>query len=107
VCGSGYPHVDLKYLPQITDEEKAPPSLRGDRPFYPRVFVHIYSAIATASARWFLRDLHHAVSMKMTRVLTDNVQYRENLVAWVSRSWGIGLPRYLETVAQTGSTVKK
>jgi putative transposase len=42
-----------------------------------------------------------------TALFVDNVLCRENLAVWVSRSWSIRLPGRPDTVAQTGSAVKK
>lgn len=65
-------HIDIKYLPQMADE---------DRPRYlfvaidratHWVFVRMYPAQTAANARRFLHDLARAAPMKITRVLTDN-----------------------------------
>jgi transposase InsO family protein len=68
----GYLHVDVKYLPQMADEDRRRYIFvvidRATR----WVFVRIYPAQTAANARRFLRDLERAAPMKITRVLTDN-----------------------------------
>jgi hypothetical protein len=44
---------------------------------------------------------------RIREIRTDNVLCRENLAVWISRSWSIRLPGRPDTVAQTGSAVKK
>ncbi len=65
-------HIDVKYLPQMADEEKRRYLFvvidRATR----RVFVRIHPAKTAANARRFLRDLERAAPMRITRVLTDN-----------------------------------
>jgi transposase InsO family protein len=82
----GYLHIDVKYLPQMADEERrvratyaaaSAATVRAhlfvaiDRATR-WVFVRIYPAKTAANARRFLRDLERAAPMKITRVLTDN-----------------------------------
>ena len=78
----GYLHIDVKYLPQMADEERrvraayaatVRPHLfvaidRATR----WVFVRVYPAKTAANARRFLRDLERVAPMKITKVLTDN-----------------------------------
>lgn len=68
----GYLHVDVKYLPQMADEEKRRYLFVAIDRATRWVFVRIYPAQTAANARRFLRDLERAAPMKITRVLTDN-----------------------------------
>jgi len=68
----GYLHVDVKYLPQMADEERRRYLFVAIDRATRWVFVRIYPAKTAANARRFLRDLDRAAPMKITRVLTDN-----------------------------------
>jgi transposase InsO family protein len=68
----GYLHVDVKYLPQMADEERRRYLFVAIDRATRWVFVRIYPAKTAANARRFLRDLERAAPMKITRVLTDN-----------------------------------
>lgn len=68
----GYLHIDVKYLPQMADEEKRRYLFVAIDRATRWVFVRIYPAQTAANARRFLRDLERAAPMKITRVLTDN-----------------------------------
>ena len=68
----GYLHVDVKYLPQMADEERRRYLFVAIDRATRWVFVRIYTAKTAANARRFLRDLDRAAPMKITRVLTDN-----------------------------------
>ncbi len=73
----GYLHIDVKYLPQMADEEKRRSLFVAIDRATRWVFVRIYPVKTAANARRFLRDLHRAVPiraapMKSTRVLMDN-----------------------------------
>ncbi|MGB3556793.1 MAG: IS481 family transposase [Jannaschia sp.] len=68
----GYLHVDVKYLPQMADEERPRYLFVAIDRATRWVFVRIYPAKTAANARRFLRDLDRAAPMKITRVLTDN-----------------------------------
>lgn len=68
----GYLHVDVKYLPQMADEERRRHLFVAIDRATRWVFVRIYAAKTAANARRFLRDLERAAPMKITRVLTDN-----------------------------------
>ena len=82
----GFVHVDVKYLPQMAEGEAEQKTVRGTV-FPPNarrylfvaidratrwVFVRIMSAKTAANARRFLRDLHRACPIWVTRILTDN-----------------------------------
>ena len=68
----GFLRMDIKYLPQITDEAARRylfvPIDRATR----WVFMHIYADQSDASSVNFLERLHEAAPMKITRLLTDN-----------------------------------
>lgn len=68
----GYLHLDVKYLPQMADEERRRYLFVAIDRATRWVFIRIYSAKTAANARRFLRDLDRAAPMKITRVLTDN-----------------------------------
>ena len=68
----GYLHVDVKYLPQMADEECRRYLFVAIDRATRWVFVRIYPAKTAANARRFLCDLGRAAPMKITRVLTDN-----------------------------------
>ncbi len=65
-------HIDVKYLPQMADEEKRRYLFVAIDRATRRVFVRIHPAKTAANARRFLRDLERAAPMRITRVLTDN-----------------------------------
>ena len=68
----GYLHVDVKFLPQMADEDRRRYLFVAIDRATRWVFVRIYNAKTAANARRFLRDLERACPMKITRVLTDN-----------------------------------
>ena len=68
----GYLHIDVKYLPQMADEEKRRSLFVAIDRATRWVFVRVYPAKTAANARRFLRDLERAAPMRITRVLTDN-----------------------------------
>ena len=68
----GYLHVDVKYLPQMADEDRRRYLFVAIDRATRWVFVRVYPAKTAANARRFLRDLERATPMKITRVLTDN-----------------------------------
>jgi len=68
----GYVHVDVKYLPQMADENRRRYLFVAIDRATRWVFVRIYAAKTAANARRFLRDLGRAAPMSITRVLTDN-----------------------------------
>ena len=65
-------HVDVKYLPQMADEDRRRYLFVAIDRATRWVFVRVYPAKTAANARRFLRDLERATPMKITRVLTDN-----------------------------------
>ncbi len=68
----GYLHIDVKYLPQMADEERRRYLFVAIDRATRWVFVRIYPAKTAANARRFLRDLERTAPMKITKVLTDN-----------------------------------
>jgi len=76
----GYVHVDVKYLPQMADEERRRYLFVAIDRATRWVFVRIYPTKSAANARRFLRDLERAAPMRITRILTDNVLCAERLV---------------------------
>jgi len=68
----GYLHVDVKYLPQMADEDRRRYLFVAIDRATRWVFVRIYTAKTAANASRFLRDLERAAPMRITRVLTDN-----------------------------------
>ncbi|MBL4543717.1 MAG: transposase [Rhodobacteraceae bacterium] len=70
----GYLHIDVKYLPQMADEERRRYLFVAIDRATRWVFVRIYPAKTAANARRFLRDLDRAAPMKITRVLTERAK---------------------------------
>ena len=68
----GYLHIDVKYLPQMADEDSRRYLFVAIDRATRWVFVRIYPTQTAANARRFLRDLDRAAPMRITRVLTDN-----------------------------------
>lgn len=68
----GYLHMDVKYLPQMQDEDKRRYLFVAIDRATRWVFVQIKSNKSAASARAFLNALHKACPIKITRLLTDN-----------------------------------
>ncbi len=67
----GYLHIDIKYLPQMADEDRRRYLFVAIDRATRWVFVRIYPTQTAANARRFLRDLARAAPMKITRILTD------------------------------------
>ena len=68
----GYLHLDVKYLPQMADEQRRRYLFVAIDRAMRWVFVRVYRAKTAANARRFLRDLERTAPMKISRVLTDN-----------------------------------
>lgn len=68
----GYLHVDVKYLPQMADEDRRRYLFVAIDRATRWVFVRIYPAQTAANAHRFLRDLEREAPIKITHVLTDN-----------------------------------
>ena len=68
----GYLHIDVKYLPQMADEDRRRYLFVAIDRATRWVFVRVYPAKTAANARRFLRDLERTAPMRITRVLTDN-----------------------------------
>ena len=67
-----YLHTDIKYLPQMADEDRRRYLFVAIDRATRWVFVRIYPAQTAANARRFLRDLARAAPMKIARLLIDN-----------------------------------
>jgi len=68
----GYCHVDIKYLPQMADERRRRYLFVAIDRATRWVFVAIKDNKTAASARRFLKELHEASPIKITKLLTDN-----------------------------------
>ena len=68
----GYVHVDIKYLPQVPGESSRRYLFVAIDRATRWVYVAIKSNKTAASARAFLKALHKACPIKITKVLTDN-----------------------------------
>ncbi len=68
----GYLHVDVKYLPQIADENRRRYLFVAIDRATRWVFIRIFKAKTAANARRFLRDLERACPMRVRTILTDN-----------------------------------
>ena len=67
----GYLHVDVKYLPQMADETTRRYLFVAIDRATRWIFVRIMPAKTAANARRFLRDLHRAWPIRITKILTD------------------------------------
>jgi transposase InsO family protein len=81
----GFLHVDLKYLPQMADETSRRYLFVAIDRATRWVFVRILPTKTAANARKFLRDLHRACPIRITKMLTDRA---------------IGTPLVRETMAR-------
>jgi transposase InsO family protein len=70
----GYVHVDIKYLPQMPDERQRRYLFVAIDRATRWVFVQIKSSKSALNAQAFLKALHKACPIKITKVLTDNGQ---------------------------------
>ena len=68
----GFVHVDIKYLPQMADEDKRSYLFVAIDRATRWVFVQIRPNKTAAHARAFLKALHKACNIKIQRILTDN-----------------------------------
>ncbi len=68
----GYLHMDVKYLPQMQDEAKRRYLFVAIDRATRWVFVQIKSNKTAANAKAFLKALHKACPIKITKLLTDN-----------------------------------
>lgn len=68
----GYLHMDVKYLPQMQDETSRRYLFVAIDRATRWVFIALKPNKSSASARAFLKALHKACPIKITRLLTDN-----------------------------------
>ena len=68
----GYVHMDVKYLPQMQDESQRRYLFVAIDRATRWVFVQLKSNKTAASAQAFLRALHKACPIRITKLLTDN-----------------------------------
>ena len=68
----GFVHVDVKYLPQMQDQDKRRYLFVAIDRATRWVFVQIKANKTAASARAFLNALDKAIPIKITKLLTDN-----------------------------------
>jgi transposase InsO family protein len=68
----GYVHVDIKYLPQIADENVRSYLFVAIDRATRWVFVQIRPDKSAASARAFLAALHETCPIRIVKILTDN-----------------------------------
>ncbi|WP_300085495.1 IS481 family transposase [uncultured Nitrosomonas sp.] len=68
----GFVHVDIKYLPQMPDEQQRRYLFVAIDRATRWVFMHIYADQSENSSVDFLQHLQQAAPMKITKVLTDN-----------------------------------
>jgi hypothetical protein len=71
---AGYLHIDVKYLPQMADEERRRYLFVAIDRATRRVFMRVDPARTAANARRFLPDLERGAPMKITKVLTEEGQ---------------------------------
>jgi transposase-like protein len=77
----GYIHIDVKYLPQMADEDRRRYLFVAIDRATRWVFIRVFKAKTAANARRFLRDLERACPLRIRTILTDNVLCREDLAA--------------------------
>jgi transposase InsO family protein len=68
----GYLHIDVKYLPQMSDETSRRYLFVAIDRATRWVFIRIFKAKTAANARRFLRDLERACPIRIRTILTDN-----------------------------------
>ncbi|MBD3817182.1 MAG: IS481 family transposase, partial [Halothiobacillus sp.] len=68
----GFVHIDVKYLPQMADEPRRRYLFVAIDRATRWVYVALKSHKNAAAARSFLKALHQACPIKITRILTDN-----------------------------------
>ena len=68
----GYVHMDVKYLPQMQDESSRRYLFVAIDRATRWVFVQLKTNKTAASAQAFLKALHKACPLKITKLLTDN-----------------------------------
>ncbi len=68
----GFLHVDIKYLPQMPDEDQRRYLFVAIDRATRWVFIAIYADQTEVSAVHFLEQLHKAAPMKIAQLLTDN-----------------------------------
>jgi transposase-like protein len=73
----GYIHIDVKYLPQMADENRRRYLFVAIDRATRWVFIRIFTAKTAANARRFLRDLARACPIRIRTILTDNGLCRE------------------------------
>ena len=78
----GYLHMDVKYLPQMADETRRRYLFVAIDRATRWVFAAIKEDKTSASARSFLKALHAACPIKITKILTDNgTEFTDRLFA--------------------------
>jgi len=68
----GFLHVDIKYLPQMPDEQARRYLFVAIDRATRWVFIRIYNNQSELSSTDFIRRLHKAAPMKISKILTDN-----------------------------------
>lgn len=68
----GFVHIDIKYLPQMPDEDQRRYLFVAIDRATRWVFLHLYPDQSEASSCDFLWRVHQAAPMKIAKVLTDN-----------------------------------
>ncbi len=68
----GYVHMDVKYLPQMQDESSRRYLFVAIDRATRWVFVQLKANKTAASAHAFLKALHKACPLRITKLLTDN-----------------------------------
>lgn len=68
----GYVHIDIKYLPRMSDEKSRRYLFVAIDRVTRWVFITLKPNKTADYARQFLQELHQACPIKITRILTDN-----------------------------------
>ena len=64
--------MDVKYLPQMADQDRRRHLFVAIDRATRRVFIRVFNAKTAANARHFLRDLEQACPIRIRTILTDN-----------------------------------
>ena len=68
----GYLHMDVKYLPQMVDQDRRRHLFVAIDRATRRVFIRVFNAKTAANAHRFLRGLERACPIRIRTILTDN-----------------------------------
>ena len=85
-CEPGWLNSDIKYVPQMTDEDRRRCLFVAINRATRRVFIRICPMQTAPNARRFLRDPQRAAPMQITPVSTDNANGFHRPAVWPRES---------------------